>query len=135
MARVRVTPLHPFAIVRAQEESRPRCTRRIVASSLAWLLAAAAANAAVYGTVSGTVQDPQHRAIPLAVVTVQGTQSGWKQEAETDQAGRFSMSAVPAGQYALVVTKSGFQPTESALVVRSGTVTQVDVVRSGGAGR
>jgi outer membrane cobalamin receptor len=103
-------------------------TCRAIGVSFAWLLSVTAADAAIYGTVAGTVQDPQRKAVPAATVTVQSPQSGWKQAAETDPEGRFSMTAVPAGEYTLVATKPGFDAVNVALVVRSGTVTPLEVV-------
>jgi hypothetical protein len=89
------------------------------------LLRATAGYAAILGTLSGVVEDPQHGAIPLADITVRAQLSSWQERTQTDAAGKFSVGAVPAGEYVVTVRKEGFQTVEQRVIVRSGTVTSL----------
>jgi outer membrane cobalamin receptor len=81
----------------------------------------------IFGVVSGVVEDPQHRPVAQAQVTLRDPMSGSLVQAETDVAGRFSMPAVPVGEYTASVVKQGFRTVEQRVVVRSGTVTPMTV--------
>src|SRR5215472_5192843 len=85
------------------------------------------AAAAIFGIVSVTVEDPQHRPIPNADVTLTAPLSSWQQHAQTGADGQLSFPAVPAGEYVLSVKKDGFQTAEQPVVVRSGTVNAATV--------
>src|SRR6478736_2097931 len=89
------------------------------------LLRATAGYAAIVGTLSGVVEDPQHRAIPQADITVRARLSSWQERTQTDADGRFSVAAVPAGEYVVSARKEGFQTVEQRVIVQSGTVTSL----------
>ena len=89
------------------------------------LLRASAGHAAVVGTLSGAVEDPQHRPIPQADITVRARLSSWQVHTQSDADGHFSVAAVPAGEYVVSVRKEGFQTVEQRVIVRSGTVTSL----------
>ena len=97
--------------------------RMFISLAARWALMTGVGRAAIFGVVNGLVEDPQHRPVPQAAVTLHGELSSWQEQAQTDAGGRFSFPAVPAGAYVLSVTKQGFQTTEQRLVVRSGTVS------------
>jgi outer membrane cobalamin receptor len=88
---------------------------------------AAGQTAGIFGVVGGRAEDPQHRSVPQAGVTLRAQLSNWRQEAETDADGTFSFTAVPAGEYTISVTRSGFQTVEQRILVRSGTSTSLIV--------
>jgi outer membrane cobalamin receptor len=98
-------------------------TRASLSVLASWALTASVAHAAIFGVVTGIVEDSQQRTVPQALVTLRAELSAWHEQSQTDTDGRFSFPAVPAGAYVLSVSKPGFQTTEQRLVVRSGTVT------------
>ncbi len=103
---------------------RPRVSLILSAGCL---LVAAAAFAAVFGTVSGTVEDVQHRPVPQADVTLKARLSTWQRHLQTNDQGRFAVPTVPVGEYDVTVTKAGFNAIAQRIVVRSGTVTALAV--------
>jgi outer membrane cobalamin receptor len=84
--------------------------------------------AAIFGSVAGFVEDPQHRPVPQAQVTIRSAGSGWQQDGQTDGEGRFLFAIVPAGDYTVSAVKPGFQVVEQQLVVRSDTVTSISLM-------
>src|SRR5205807_2045318 len=103
-------------------------TRLFSTIACLWLFAASVGHAAIFGIVGGLVEDSQHRPVPQASVTLRAELSSWQEQTQTDADGRFSFPAVPAGAYAVSVTKAGFQTTEQRLVVRSSTTSSLTVV-------
>jgi len=89
------------------------------------LLAASNSYAAIFGTVTGIVEDPQHQAVGQARITIRAPSSGWQYTTDTDVAGRFVLQAVPTGDYVISAAKPGFQTIEKSILVRPGTVTDV----------
>src|ERR1700722_9060965 len=85
------------------------------------LLAGTAARATVFGNVRGVVHDPQHRPVANASVQVKSVNSDWSQTAQTSDDGEFSVSAVPFGDYAVIVTASGFSATKQFITLASDT--------------
>jgi hypothetical protein len=88
---------------------------------------AAAQTSGIFGVVSGVVEDPQHRPVPQADITLRAQLSSWREQAQTDADGKFSFATVPAGEYTISVTRRGFQTAEQRIIVRSGTVTSIMV--------
>src|SRR3984957_7454427 len=76
--------------------------------------------ATIFGKVQGIVHDPQHRAISNASVNLQAATSDWNKTAQTDQNGEFSYTAVPIGDYIVIVTQSGFETSKQSFTVTSG---------------
>ena len=97
------------------------------------MLAASHADAAIFGTVSGAVVDPQGHAVAQVHVTISAPSSGWQGTADTDVDGRYVLKAVPAGNYVISAVKPGFETIETSVLVRPGTVTAVDFALSLGA--
>ena len=79
--------------------------RILVLAVAAWLLGCSVGHAAIYGTVSGLVDDPQLRPVPDADVTLRARLSSWREHARTDVEGRFSFATVPAGEYTVSIAK------------------------------
>ena len=77
------------------------------------------AGATIFGAVRGVVHDPQHRPVTDASVKLKSATSDWSQTAVTDQDGAFSFTAVPVGDYLVMVTKSGFADDQQAVTVVS----------------
>src|SRR5271157_864443 len=61
------------------------------------------------GTIQGTVTDPSGAAIPGASVTATNLGTGIKTDRKTNEAGFFAITLLPAGQYTVAVTATGFE--------------------------
>ncbi|HSU31053.1 MAG TPA: TonB-dependent receptor [Bryobacteraceae bacterium] len=77
--------------------------------------------ATIFSTVRGIVHDPSHRPVPDAQVTVQAKNSDYTRTLQTKEDGRFEFASIPAGEYTVRVTHSGFSEEKEPLVVVSGT--------------
>ena len=64
-------------------------------------------------TVRGTVKDPSGSSVPHASVTITDAERGTSQTTVADDAGRFTISALPPGQYLLTVEAVGFKKFSS----------------------
>ena len=71
----------------------------------------------ITGSMSGTVQDPSGLAVPQAAVSLVHSATGRAREASTDVGGIFSFNGLEAGEYRLVVSKTGFKKMEKSGVV------------------
>src|SRR5437016_241248 len=79
--------------------------------------AAAAGYAQVFGTVRGTVIDPQGRGIPGAMVMLKAHASAFRKSTQTDEAGMFTFTTVPADSYTVEVQQAGFQTASQVINV------------------
>ncbi len=100
--------------------------RALLAVVLAAALAAPAA-AIVFGSVRGTVEDSQHRAVPGASVTLKAADSAVVQTAVTNAAGSFVFPAVPVGDYTLAIALQGFTTVERSLTVVSSSAVVLQI--------
>lgn len=79
----------------------------------AWLmmafLASFAAAQATSASLNGTVTDPSGSAIPSAQIQVLNTDTNYKQNVTTSDAGAYSVSQLPPGHYSVTVQKDGFR--------------------------
>ena len=89
------------------------------------VLAASNSDAAVFGTVTGLVEDPQQQAIAHVLITIRSPSSGWQRTTETGVDGRFVLQAVPTGDYVISAAMQGFRTIEKSVRVRPGTVTDI----------
>ena len=72
------------------------------------LCAGAAFSQSEVGSVSGQVTDQQHLAVSGAGVEVVNRDSLIKRDTQTDDAGTYSVSLLPAGRYQVVIQATGF---------------------------
>ena len=79
------------------------------------------ATATVFGNVRGVVHDPQHHPVAAAQVTLQATDSQYKQARATNADGEFYFDSVPLGKYTVTVEATGFAPQSQMLTVVSGS--------------
>lgn len=79
------------------------------------------ANAEIFGTVKGVVHDPQHRPIQDVAVDLKAQHSDYAQHQRTNADGEFEFSAVPLGEYTVLVTVANFQSQQQSIVVTSGS--------------
>ncbi len=85
------------------------------------------AQADIFGSVRGTVHDPQHRPLVGAEVTLTAVDVDWKQSTVTDQNGEFSFANVPLGKYNVAATDTGFATQSEHISVASGTTPVVHI--------
>jgi outer membrane cobalamin receptor len=77
------------------------------------------ARATVFGQVEGIVHDPQHRPISGALIALKSATSDFTQNAQTNDDGDFRFAAIPAGDYVITITQSGFRTLEQHITVAS----------------
>jgi outer membrane receptor protein involved in Fe transport len=99
----------------------------VLVAAAASLLCATAASAETTGSLSGQVVDAETQApVPNAVVVAQGPALQGEQTVVTDSTGSFEISLLPAGVYAVVVQREGYNPfTETGLTVHIGRTIKV----------
>ncbi len=83
------------------------------------LLSTAAVAQTVTGTISGIATDTNGAAVPGASVTLVGDLKGDARTLTTNDAGRFSFTAVQPGAYSIRIEQKGFQTLEQKSVVLS----------------
>src|SRR5258708_26348183 len=91
----------------------------VLVAAAASLLCATAASAETTGSLSGQVVDAETQGpVPNAVVVAQGPALQGEQTAVTDSTGSFEISLLPAGVYAVVAQREGYNPfTQTGLTV------------------
>src|SRR5437764_14871418 len=78
-------------------------------------------------TINGTVTDPSGALISSAKITATQTATGAQRTTQTSSAGLYSLSALPAGSYAVTVEATGFKQAKFAAVpVSVGAVVTLD---------
>jgi carboxypeptidase family protein len=77
------------------------------------------------GDITGTVTDRVAGVLPKAAVTVTNKATGATRTTQTGGDGVFSVPALQAGEYDVLVEAQGFQPTVTTVVVTTGATTPV----------
>ena len=91
---------------------------RLFTISLGFTLAA---YASVVSSVRGVIHDPQHRPVQDAMVMIKAKNSDWAATVNSDAGGNFGFNAVPLGEYTVTVAGVGFEQSQLAVVVVSGS--------------
>ncbi|MGB9067452.1 MAG: carboxypeptidase-like regulatory domain-containing protein [Candidatus Acidiferrales bacterium] len=105
-------------------------TSKIVVSALVCLVLVvfcatmAYAQSAGTGAITGTVTDPQGRAVPNATVTATSLETGQSRQSTTGAAGDYKFGLLPPGNYRVRFTAAGFKTGEVASVTVTVTETQ-----------
>src|SRR5438552_1786382 len=82
---------------------------------------------AVYGSIIGTVTDPQGAAVPGAKVTVTDDRKGTKDSATTNDTGNYSVTHLVPDAYTVRVEAPGFKVSEQkGIVVNADAAARVD---------
>lgn len=83
--------------------------------------------AAVYGSIVGTVTDQSGAVVPNVNITATNADTGQSKTDVTDQSGRFSLQSMLPGKYNVLIESKGFRRIEQTGVeVTPNTVTRVD---------
>jgi hypothetical protein len=94
----------------------------------AWLAPCPAAGQTLYGTIVGTVADPQKAALPGVAVTATNTGTGLKVETVTDESGNYTFRNLAPGTYDVTAALQGFKEhRRTGYAVGAGVVIRVDV--------
>ncbi len=87
----------------------------------------------LYGSVTGTVTDPQKAALPGVAVTAINTGTGLKLETVTDGTGNFVFRNLPPGTYDMTADLEGFKELkQTGLAVTAGNPKRVDLMLDSG---
>lgn len=113
-----------FRTPRTRQSRNPTCAATVPASHprrllrlfvfLVFALALHAQHGAPVGAIQGTISDASGAPVPAARVTALDATRGFKRTAETNWEGRFSLDAVPPGDWTLHVEHDGFSPLDTA---------------------
>ena len=101
----------------------------LLLSSILGLALALFAQTPDTATLRGQVTDPAHAAVSGAKITATNSQTGLERRTETDSAGGFSLSALPAaGTWRITAVKQGFADAAvSGLQLAGGRTAEVQV--------
>src|SRR3569833_3569792 len=103
-------------------------TSTCVRMFLAVVFAAAAWGQSDLSSITGTVDDPSSSAVPKAKVTVVNEGTGTSRSTETNEAGNYTVSNIPAGTYTVTVEAPGFKKsTKSGNLLDANVPLGVDV--------
>src|SRR5678816_821214 len=95
---------------------------------LTTLIPTAAFGQAVYGSILGTVTDPQGAAVAGAKVTVTNQRKGTSDETSTNGDGNYSVTHLIPDVYSVRVEGSGFKVSEQKdIVVSADTGVRADI--------
>ena len=96
-------------------KSAPRRTSITLLQSLALVILSCslAFGQSFTASVRGTAKDVSGGVIPLASVTITDAERGTSQTTLADEQGRFTITALPPGQYVLTVESNGFKKFSS----------------------
>jgi TonB family protein len=75
-----------------------------------------------FATFSGTVVDPQDRALPAATIIVSDTRRDARHETKTDRSGHFELVGLPAGDYTIEAKVPGFRALRETFGVNGQSV-------------
>jgi hypothetical protein len=96
---------------------------------LIMLASASALFADVTGSILGTVQDRSQAVVAGARIVATNIQTNFKQETTSGADGSYRLLALPAGNYKLTVTASGFRAfTETDIEVKVNDQLRIDVI-------
>src|SRR4051794_33055922 len=98
--------------------------------TLIWVVGLAAPGAAqtTFGTIRGTVFDPQQGIVPGATVVATDESTNVSREAVSDADGLFEIPNLRPGTYTISASLSGFKKTQTTgLVLRATAVVHADL--------
>jgi hypothetical protein len=78
-------------------------------------------------TLSGTVKSESGQAVSSAKVSVKSVATGQTQTAETNSAGQYSVTDLPAGEYEVAVSAPGYSTETQKVTLAAGATQALDV--------
>src|SRR5262249_43925924 len=107
---------------------RQNLNRIFLLFTLCFTLAAASfAQQTDNGSLAGTVTDPNKQIVPGATVTVTGLGTGTKRTATANGDGRWTIVALPLGDYIVKAEGQNFKAVQQKVTVTASTTTTVDL--------
>src|SRR5882724_11269628 len=98
-----------------------------VLSLILGMSAIAFGQSTVTGAIGGVVTNPNGEVVPNAAVTVRNTDTNKEDAATTDDQGRFKVSGLQPGSYAVTINGAGFSPyTQEKVTVEVGRETTLN---------
>ena len=82
---------------------------------------------AVYGSISGTISDPQGAAITAATVTVTNIAQNVTTTAKTNDSGFYEVTHLIPGNYQVKIEQQGYKTALQDVVVKADVVANADV--------
>ena len=99
-----------------------------ISISLGFGVPALYAQGIVTGSVTGTIQDPTGAVVPGATITATNVGLGQSFHATSSQSGEFQLGSLPIGEYALVISHSGFADTKIGhVMIETGRITGLGI--------
>lgn len=107
---------------------KPSCFQTLLFAATCFVLWTPGASAqAVFGSIDGTVSDPQGAAVKNATITVTDISKGTTTTATTNESGNFSATHLMPDVYSVKIEAQGFKAAEQADIrVAADSVTRVD---------
>ncbi|HUS08884.1 MAG TPA: TonB-dependent receptor, partial [Pyrinomonadaceae bacterium] len=97
-----------------------------VLSFILGMSAIAFGQSTVTGSIGGVVNNPNKEVVANAAVTVRNTETNKEDTATTDDQGRFKISGLQPGTYAVTINGSGFSPYTQDATVEVGRETNIN---------
>jgi hypothetical protein len=101
-----------------------------VLSFILGMSAIAFGQSTVAGAIGGVVSNPNKEVVPNASVTVRNTETNKEDTATTDDQGRFKVSGLQPGTYAITINGAGFSPYTQEATVEVGRETTINAALS-----
>lgn len=106
----------------------------VLAITATWIAPPTAASQALYGSITGTVSDPQGAAVPGVTLIATNTGTGLTVETQTDETGSYTFRNLLPGAYDLKATLTGFREhRQTAVPVTAGNPVRINVTLALGA--
>jgi outer membrane receptor protein involved in Fe transport len=116
--------------IRASERCRLLILQSWMAVALAgalFLLPAATAAQAIYGTLTGTIADTSGAGVPGATVTIKNEDTGLELSGVTDETGVYTIRNITGGTYTLRASLQGFKEfVQTGVPVTAGGIVRIN---------
>src|SRR5438045_2070156 len=100
---------------------------RVFAVALLFFCAGMVIGQVLYGTLVGTVTDPQQAAVVGATVSIKNNATGYSVEAKTNEHGAYELPNIPPGVYDIRISAPGFSTYEAKdIAVQANNIERVD---------
>src|SRR5258706_5298662 len=101
--------------------------RVLVFALLSLSIASIGVGQVLYGTLVGTVTDPQQAAVVGAHVSIKNNATGYAVEVKTDDRGAYEIANIPPGVYDVRVTAPGFSTYEAKdIAIQANNIARIE---------